>query len=210
MGRFNVLVVSGGEIHDYKGCGRRIRAALEGDDRFQIAYLEQDLDCFADGRLEGSDAVVLFYTVGELSVPQRDGLLDYVASGKGFVGVHSAADSFRGCPGYRAMVGGHFVSHPHYRQYQVSVTDVEHPATAGLDEFMVTDEQYITDYDPRVSVLASALWRGRAAPVVWTKSWGRGRVFYVALGHNSESCDDPNFKLLLCRGTAWAAEATSG
>jgi len=96
------------------------------------------------------------------------------------------------------------VTHPRYRQYQVSVVDSEHPITRDMDEFMVTDEQYITDYDPRVHVLASALWKGMAKPVAWTKSWGKGRVFYLALGHNSDSCQDENFKLLLQRGAIWA------
>jgi len=74
--------------------------------------------------------------------------------------------------------------------------------------FFVTDEQYILDYDPRVDVLASALWKGKAMPVVWTKSWGKGRVFYLSLGHNADSAKDPNFKVLLQRGALWAGTAT--
>jgi len=69
---------------------------------------------------------------------------------------------------------------------------------------MVTDEQYITDYDPRVTVLASALWKGKAMPVAWTKPWGKGKIFYLALGHNADSCKDENFKLLIKRGLVWA------
>ena len=96
--------------------------------------------------------------------------MNHIASGKGYVGVHSAADSFRECPEYRAMVGGYFVTHPRYRDYQVSIVDTEHPITEGLDETVVTDEQYILDYDPRNHVLASALWQGDAMPVAWTKT----------------------------------------
>ena len=72
-------------------------------------------------------------------------------------------------------------------------------------EFMVKDEQYILDYDPRVHVLAAALHQGRAMPVAWTKSWGEGRVFYLALGHDAPACRHETFRLLLQRGASWAA-----
>ena len=84
------------------------------------------------------------------------------------------------------------------------MVDSEHPITEGVTEFMVEDEQYILDYDPRVNVLCSALWQGRAMPVAWTKAWGKGRVFYLALGHNSEACQHEMFGLLLQRGAKWA------
>ena len=109
--------------------------------------IEDDLDALVAPKLDPYDLIVFYYTVGEISDAQKNGLLNHISSGKGYVGVHSAADSFRGCPEYRAMVGGHFTTHPHYREYQVSIVDSEHPITEGLVEFSVTDEQYILDYD---------------------------------------------------------------
>ena len=205
MGKIKTLVFAGGKIHDYKGCGQAAMAALSEREEFDPTYVEEDLDVLIAPRLDPYDLIVFYYTVGEITDAQRDGLSSFVASGKGYVGFHSAADSFRGDPAYRAMVGGHFITHPRYREYQVSIVDGEHPITKDMNEFMVTDEQYITDYDPRVHVLASALWKGTAKPVAWTKPWGKGRVFYLALGHNAESSRDENFKLLLQRGAIWAA-----
>jgi type 1 glutamine amidotransferase len=204
MEKIKTLVFAGGAIHDGKGCGQAIMEALSEREEFDLTYIEEDLDALIAPKLDPYDLIVFYYTVGEITDAQRDGLSNFVKSGKGYVGIHSAADSFRDDPAYRAMVGGHFITHPRYRQYQVSVVDGEHPITKGMDEFMVTDEQYITDYDPRVHVLASALWKGKAMPVAWTKSWGKGRLFYLALGHNPESCRDANFKLLLQRGAIWA------
>ena len=80
----------------------------------------------------------------------------------------------------------------------------QHPITQGLVEFMVEDEMYVTDYDPRVAVLCSALWQGRAIPVAWTKPWGQGRVFYLALGHDGSACRHDMFRLLIQRGARWA------
>lgn len=204
MARIKTLVFAGGKIHDFKGCGQAIREALAAQpDRFELTYLEDDLDGLV-AALPDHEVLVFFYTVGEITDAQKDALLGWIASGKGYVGIHSAADSFRGCPEYRAMVGGHFVTHPRYRDYQVSVADLAHAITEGLVEFMVRDEQYILDYDPRVHVLAAALHQGQAMPVAWTKPWGDGRVFYLALGHDAPACQNEMFRLLLQRGTAWA------
>lgn len=198
------LVFAGGEIHDYKGVGGAAREALEAAGGFDVTYVEEDLDVLT--RLDPFELLVFHYTIGEITDAQKNGLLNWVAGGNGYAGIHSAADSFRGCPDYRAMVGGHFVTHPKYRDYHVSVVDGSHPITEGIDEFFVRDEQYILDFDPRVRVLASALWKGAAMPVAWTRQWGSGRVFYLALGHDRAACEHDMFKTLLVRGAHWAAD----
>ena len=204
MGKIDTLVFAGGAVHDWKGCSEAIINALSQRDEFEITKVEEDLDALVAPHLDPYDLIVFYYTIGEITDAQKNGLLNYIASGKGYVGVHSAADSFRECPEYRAMVGGYFVTHPRYRDYQVSIVDAEHPITEDLDETMVTDEQYILDYDPRNHVLASALWQGDAMPVAWTKSWGDGRVFYLALGHDANACQHEIFGTLLQRGALWA------
>ncbi len=204
MGKINTLVFAGGAVHDWEGCSGAIIEALSQREEFEITKVEEDLDALVAPNLDPYDLIVFYYTIGEISDAQKNGLLNHIASGKGYVGVHSAADSFRECPEYRAMVGGYFVTHPRYRDYQVSIVDTEHPITEGLDETMVTDEQYILDYDPRNHVLASALWEGDAMPVAWTKNWGDGRVFYLALGHDAKACEHEIFGTLLRRGAHWA------
>jgi type 1 glutamine amidotransferase len=206
--KIKTLLVAGGQIHDYKGCGAEMLDALTAAGDFDITYIENDLSALEARRLEPYDLFVFYYTVGEISDAQKNGLLNFVASGKGLATCHSGADSFHDCPEYGAMVGGSFVTHPRFRPYQVSVVDSEHPITHGLTEFMVEDEQYILDYDPRVNVLASALWKGTAMPVTWTKPWGKGRVFYLALGHNPQACRHEVFRVLLQRGAKWAGTPT--
>ncbi|MBI2194155.1 MAG: ThuA domain-containing protein [Planctomycetes bacterium] len=202
------LVFAGGAIHDFHGVGTAAREALASAGGFEITYVEQDLNVLAAPGLNPYELLVFHYTIGEISDAQKNGLLNWVNSGKGYVGIHSAADSFRGCPEYRALVGGYFTTHPKYRDYQVSLADAEHSITKGLpDEFMVKDEQYILDYDPRVHVLAAALWKGKAMPVAWTKPWGNGRVFYLALGHDAPACKHEMFRELLVRGARWAGTA---
>jgi len=204
MPKIKTLLFTGGEIHDWKGVGEVVQEVLAGCKELEVTRVNEDLSALEAAKIAPYDLIVFFYTVGQITDAQKNGLLNWVASGKGYVGIHSAADSFRECPEYRAMVGGWFVTHPAYRQYQVSVADPEHAITKGLVEFAVEDEMYVTDYDPRVNVLCSSLWKGAANPVAWTKPWGKGRVFYLALGHDGKACKHEMFRLLLERGCLWA------
>ena len=103
-------------------------------------------------------------------------------------------------------MGGHFITHPRYRQYQVSITTVEHPITKGIDEYMTTDEQYILNYEKdKVTVLGNGLYKGVLMPALWVKPHGKGRVFYNSGGHDPKATAQPMFKKLLVRGCLWAA-----
>ncbi len=205
MQTIRTLLFTGGSIHDSPAIGEVLQAVLQRDGAFEVTWVQEDLSVFEPAGLADYDLVVLYYEHGALSDAQRNGLLGWVASGKGFVGVHSAAVSFDECPEYFAMLGGRFLRHPPYRAFQVTVVDPEHPLTAGLDEFMAEDEQYLLDWDPRVHVLAAALHRREAMPVAWTKSWGKGRVYYLSLGHDPRACGTEPFVALLVRGARWAA-----
>src|SRR5207245_8638943 len=85
------------------------------------------------GGLSRFDAVV-FFTTGELpmSADQKSALIDFVRSGKGFVGIHSATDTFYQWPEYGAMLGAYFDGHPWHQQVTIRVEDPAHAATASL------------------------------------------------------------------------------
>jgi uncharacterized protein len=199
------LLFSGGGVHDSANVGPALQAILAGVAQLDVTYVYDDLSAFEAGSMAAYDLCVCFNTGGVLTDGQKLGLLNWLAAGKGFVGIHSAADSFQECPEYRAMVGGYFIGHPHYRDYMVSVADSDHPITSGLTEFMVRDEQYITSYDSRNQVLATALYQGIARPVVWVKPWGKGRVCWIALGHDPAACQNEAFATILTRACTWAA-----
>ncbi|MBN1420288.1 MAG: ThuA domain-containing protein [Planctomycetes bacterium] len=206
--KLKVLLFTGGEIHDGKGIGDVLEEFLKKDERLEITRVYNDLDCLVAPKLDPFDCIIFQYTVGTITEPQKRGLMEAVAAGKGFVGFHSAADSFRGDPDWRAFVGGHFITHPAYRPFQVSVTEEKSSITAGITEFMITDEQYILDYDPRVRVLATGLFKGKAMPAIWTKPWGKGRVYYMSFGHDPRACRQEIFQTLLLRAILWAAGAS--
>ena len=174
---------------------------------------ESTLEPLADvGRLRAYDLVFPCWSMGVLTKEQSAGLNAAVRGGVGLGGIHGGmGDAFRGDLDYEWMVGGHFVGHPHVGDYTVRVTDCAGPITAGLpDSFAYQSEQYYLLVDPGVRVLADTVYEheGRAVsmPVAWTKTWGRGRVFYNALGHQPDEFERfPEARRLTVRGLLWAA-----
>ena len=154
------------------------------------------------------------WTMGKLSPEESAGLRGAVHGGVGLGGIHGGmGDAFRGDLDYEWMVGGHFVSHPHVGEYTIRVSEPKDAIMQGLPTaFSYVSEQYYMLIDPGVRVLAEAdyLYEERTCkmPVVWTKHWGKGRVFYSALGHDPAEFDRyPQIFQMSLSGILWAGNA---
>jgi len=178
-----------------------------------VVEIATELDRLADpGWLRSFDVVSPCWTMGRLAPEQSKGLCEAVRAGTGLAGSHGGmGDAFRGDLDYEWMVGGHFVGHPHVGEYTVRVSAPEDSVMAGLPrEFVYRSEQYYMLIDPAIRVLADAEYKNDGAmcrmPVVWTKTWGKGRVFYSALGHDPAEFDSyPEVLAMAVRGLQWAA-----
>jgi len=164
-------------------------------------------------KVRSVDVITPIWTMGEMTGEQWKGLDEAVRGGVGIAGVHGGmGDAFRANLAFQWMVGGQFVGHPHVGDYEVRLTDIPSPITeASPRSFPYNSEQYYMLTDPGNVVLADTLYEhdGRRAlmPVVWTRSWGAGRVFYSALGHAAkEFVDHPSVLEMTVRGVTWAAE----
>ena len=162
---------------------------------------------------------LLFFTTGELPLTptMRQAIFGHVRDGAGFIGVHSATDTWYAVPEYHQLVGGTFDGHPWHGRVTVLVEDRAHPATRHLgDTFEITDEIYqfrdwsraqvhvLLRLDPR-SVDAG---RGKRADgdyaLAWSRRHGRGRVVYTALGHEPAVWADERFQAHLLGAIEWA------
>ena len=175
--------------------------------------------------MDGLDLVVQCWTMGELTSDELAGLCGAVRSGTGLSGWHGGlCDAFRSAPEYQFMTGAQWVAHPGGKvDYQVDVVPGrrESPIVEGLADFTVHTEQYYLHVDPSNDVLATTTFRsndeapwidGCVMPVVWTRSYGKGRVFCSALGHDAGDFAVPQVGELVLRGSLWAARdgATAG
>lgn len=184
------------------------------------ATVTEDVSAFTAENLRNYDAV-MFYTTGELpmSEEQKKAFMGFIRSGHGFVGVHSATDTFYLWEDYLKVVGAYFNDHPWHQQVTVDVADPASPLVSFLGKsFQVNDEIYqMSDFqadtshvllrlDPNSVDLKNPRVRKRfyGWPLAWTRHDGKGRAFYTALGHEKAVWEDPRFQELLLKGIEWA------
>jgi len=165
--------------------------------------------------MDKQDLIIQYWTMGEISKEQSEGLIEAVKNGTGLVGCHGGiGDSFRNNTDYQYMVGGQWVTHPGGKiNYSVQISNTGDPVTEGLQDFEIQNtEQYYMHVDPNVRVLATTTFNadhdawieGNSMPVVWKKHHDKGPVFYISIGHNPEDFDHPAVWTMLTRGIDWA------
>jgi len=202
------LIVWGGwDGHQPKEVGE-IFAQLLRKEQFEVV-VSDTLDAYKDAELMASlDLIVPVWTMGTIEQDQLRPLLDTVKAGCGIAGCHGGmGDSFRNDVEYQFMVGGQWVAHPGNDGvvYDVKMKDPADELTSGIGDFTVSSEQYYMHVDPAVKVHAVTHFGDVEMPVVWTKNWGQGRVYYNSLGHQANIVEMPQTLELMRRGFLWAA-----
>lgn len=219
MARKALIVWGGWDGHEPKQVADILEKALTG--KGFAVEVSNTLDAFLDGeKLKTLDLIVPVWTMGKITNEQLNPLLEAVKSGVGIGGCHGGmCDSFREATEYQFMTGGQWVSHPGNDgvEYTVKVTQPDHFIVQGTSDFPVKSEQYYMHVDPAVKVLATTQFpvadgphvgNGEfAMPVVWTKVYGNGRVFYCSLGHVASVVAQPEVLNVMTRGLLWAANA---
>lgn len=182
--------------------------------------LSQSLDSFNDEAvLKNLDLIVPIWTMGEISKEQCAAVINAVASGVGIAGNHGGmCDAFRNNVDWQFMTGGNWVAHPGNDgvEYTVNIKKGSNPLVEGIEDFTVKSEHYYLHVDPAVEVLATTRFPvadgPHAAngvvdmPVIWTKRWGQGKVFYCSLGHHADVMEAPQCREIMRRGFNWAAK----
>jgi type 1 glutamine amidotransferase len=184
-----------------------------------------------------------FYTTGDLTVPGNDknppmtpagkqAFLDAIHKGKGFIGTHSASDTFHtGEPEgkeareretryhnygakadpYVQMLGGEFIIHGKQQKAKMHMADKGFPGMARED-FELMEEWYsIKDFSTDLHVLLTQDTQGMVGepyqrppyPATWAHMYGKGRVFYTSMGHREDVWTNPEFQQILFGGIAW-------
>ncbi|MEU5905313.1 ThuA domain-containing protein [Micromonospora sp. NPDC047467] len=214
---YDVLVFSktAGFRHDAIPVGIQTIRDLGAANNFTVTATE-DAAAFTTGNLAQYEAVVFLNTTGDvLNASQQTAFESYIGSGRGYVGVHAAADTEYDWPFYGNLVGAWFASHPAIQQANVKVEDRGHAATGHLPQTWTrTDEwyNYRTNARSTAHVLAtldessySGGGMGADHPHSWCKSYSGGRSFYTGGGHTQASYAEPAFRNHLLGGIRYAA-----
>ncbi|MGB8819453.1 MAG: ThuA domain-containing protein [Rhizobiaceae bacterium] len=180
-----------------------------------VVQVENGTAILAQTDLAAFDLIVPMITMSEIIKEELDALTAAVRGGVGLAGAHGMmCDAFRKETEYQFMTGGQWVSHPgNIIDYTVDISRSDDPVMAGISAFPYKSEQYYMHVDPSNEVLATTTFTdahfegigGVVMPVVWKRKYGKGRVFYSALGHTADEFEVPQMATIFERGMLWAA-----
>jgi hypothetical protein len=223
-GKLLYMTLTKGWHHDSIELSKQILKEIgEKNGAFDVTVTE-DVAAFTAENLKNYDAVV-FNTTGELPMDdaEKKAFMDFVRSGHGFIAVHSATDTFYMWGEFGELIGGYFNGHPWHQMVTIEVTDPASPLVNFLGKsFQINDEIYqISDFQAkdchvllRLAPTADdlkkpgVLHRYYGWPVAWTRTFGKGRVYYNGLGHDDWVWKDPRFQEMLAKGIDWAMGRT--
>jgi type 1 glutamine amidotransferase len=231
--KMRALIITGQNGHDWRATTPVLREMLESTGLFDVRVTEEFRGAGKE-TLAPYDLVVLnYFDQGKPELRWGNAadtaLLDFVKSGRGLVIYHFSVAAFNGWAEYERLSGGNWRPnnghHSARHDFTVKVFDDTHPVMRGVKPAFLqsNDELYANlkwqstgDYH----VLATAwddhaLYGGKARqpvpgagqdqPMLWTTSYGQGRVFVTALGHDVPAMRTAAFEATFTRGCEWAA-----
>lgn len=208
-----IVVWGGWKGHEPEEC-----AGIVGDMLRRDGFSTEvtgDLGIFGSPDIGKADLLVPIITGEKLEKAHADALVEAVRGGLGLGGPHGAlATSFKESAPFRYVSGVTWVSHPgNVIDFRVNITRQNDPVVQDIPDFDYRSEQYYLHYDPTIEVLATTTFTGEhdeavrnvVMPVVFKRHFGRGRVFYSALGHVAAEYEHRQMREILRRGLLWAA-----
>jgi sialate O-acetylesterase len=222
-----VLVITGDHGHAWKDTTKILSDVLGAGGHCKVDVTTTPSKDLTDDNLAKYDVLLLNYKDTANGPPEtrwsdanKQAFLKAVREGKGLVVCHHASSAFTK-PNWdefeKAIAGGWRAqgNHGPKHVFTVKKTNAKHPISEGLPaQFEHTiDELYQNSMIlPGSVVLATAYsdpskpkGTGKDEPVIWVSSFGKGRVYENALGHDAEAMGDPKFQEWLRRGVHWAA-----
>jgi uncharacterized protein len=211
-----VLIVGAGDAHDFprwfleedskilEAAGARVQATGRPDD--------------VRDALDELDVLYLSNNAPFRDPATRRGIMEFADRGKGLLLVHAGLwYNWRDWPEYnRALAGGGSRGHDRYGEFEVVVTEPDHPVMDGVPtRFRIQDELYWFETDPEgnpIEVLATAHseQRGATYPMVFVVRHPHARIVGITLGHDGAAHEHPAYIRLLQNSLRWVSGSAEG
>jgi uncharacterized protein len=154
------------------------------------------------------DGLLIYSNLTKITPAQEAALLEFVASGKGFIPLHCASYCFLNSDKYIELVGAQFKSHG-TGTFRTVIAEPNHPIMKGFAGFESFDETYVHakhNEKDRIVLEYREDKKGKE-PWTWVRTHGKGRVFYTAWGHDDKTWSNAGFQDLVERGIRWATQS---
>lgn len=203
--RLQVLFLGDDALHRPFERAKGILPVL-ADNGIDMFYTD-DVSALNRENLDRYHALIFYNNQAGLPDAELQALLGFVENGGGLSVIHSASAAFQDSEEYIRLVGGAFKSHAPITAFSVNSVVPDHFVTRGVPNFSVEDEPYVhTKFNPvNTTILQVRPDNGRDEPWTWVRTYGDGRVFYTAWGHDARTWTNEGFQQLVAQGTRWAA-----
>ncbi len=216
------LIVSGGCCHDYpnqdqivsKRLSERVRIEFDivrasGTSRkTRLQFYEKE------NWAEGYDVVIhneCFGGITDVKYVERiakahfDGVPGIMIHCSAHSYRHAATDEWRKCMGVSSF------SHEKHRPVTVNVLESKHPIMKGFPSAWKTPNGELYKIEklwPQAVPLAKAYGEDTKKDhvVIWTNTYGSGRIFATTLGHHNETIEHEVYMNMMARGVLWACD----
>ena len=209
----------------------KVLSPLAADNHVEWTFTK-DGGVFTPAGIAKYDAFI-FYTTGDLTKPGTDKtppmtpegkttLLEAIKNGKGFIGTHSATDTFHSSghnvDPYITMLGGEFLSHGSQQTAQITCSDPQFPGLTGLQDGLKFKEEWYSlknlasdlhvIFVQQTAGMPEWMYQRSPYPETWAHLYGKGRVFYTSMAHREDTWTDPDFQKVFLSGVHWAVGDT--
>tara|TARA_B100000427_G_C15362697_1_gene530620 strand:- start:83 stop:772 length:690 start_codon:yes stop_codon:yes gene_type:complete len=215
---FSVLVITETKGYVHRSAikaGKELINNIGNKNNFNVFYSNNSNAITAKNLMDISTIIFLNTTSDILNADEQKVMEDFIKGGKGFVGIHSAADTEYKWNWYGRLVGGYFKNHPPGTSYAtIETMNNNHVSTKHLDDkWEIKDEWYnYYNLNPDINVLLNldestyyGGTHGKNHPITWYHQFDGGRAFYTGLGHLAKTYSDQRFIKLLTGGILYAS-----
>jgi len=200
-----ILVISAGVVHPTLSGRKNLKKIIDNASDLNAEYTS-NVESLVDLNSGEYSAVVLFFHRKKISQNALSALDKFVSNGGGLLAVHSTTASFKSENDYFKILGGRFIHHDKIREFTVSQTNKKSGIFRDLDDFKVRDELYIHECEDDIDVHFEVKNGDSSEPVVWTRSYGKGRVCYSMFGHIGDVLKLAEVISIMNYGLKWVVE----
>jgi len=217
--KIKVLLLSGNNNHNWKKTTPALKNILTNSQLFEVLVTEKpeqiNTDILSDYQLILSNWNDFPNQNCKWSETTKSAILNFIKQGGGILFIHSASSAHTDWKAFQELSGSSWrkgTRHGKMARFEVNIRDVNHPITKGMSNFFIHDELWVNMYNTNTcNVLGEAFapksnkGMDKMEPVMFERTYAKGRSFNLILGHNEQVMKNIGFKTLLLRGAEWAA-----